>query len=242
MHARPERSTCCARRSCCETFDKALTGTSFVCALSARRRDLTSPAIDAHSAARELVKHALSAEAAIVFGPERVGLSIEDVSRCHRLVRIAANPEYSSLNVAAAVQIVAHELRCVWEADEPVEPQGTDVHPAVHEDVERLVLHLKQSMLATGFLDPARPGRLIQRIRRLIARAARSRRSADSARIPALGAWQPQALRTSQGTLAAGITSNSPGLSDLLLQYARPGARVACLSKVPKSLLHRPRH
>jgi tRNA/rRNA methyltransferase len=157
--------------TCCESLDEALTGTTFVCALSARRRDLTPPAIDARSAARELVQHALSADAAVVFGPERVGLSIEDVSRCHKLVRIAANPEYPSLNVAAAVQIVAYELRCAWEADEPAEPQGTDVHPAVHEDVERLVLHLEQSMLATGFLDPARPGRLIQRMRRLIARA-----------------------------------------------------------------------
>lgn len=157
--------------TCCESLDQALSGTTFVCALSARRRDLTPPAIDVRNAARELVAHALSAEAAVVFGPERVGLAIEDVSRCHKLVRIAANPEYPSLNLAAAVQIVAYELRGAWEADEPAEPQGTEVHPAVHEEVERLVLHLEQSMLATGFLDPARPGRLIQRMRRLIARA-----------------------------------------------------------------------
>ncbi len=157
--------------TCCESLDQALSGTTFVCALSARRRDLTPEAIDARSAARELVQHALSAEAAIVFGPERVGLSVDDVSRCHRLVRIAANPEYPSLNLAAAVQIVAYELRCAWEADAPAEPQGTGVHPASHEEAERLVLHLEQSMLATGFLNPSRPGRLVQRMRRLIARA-----------------------------------------------------------------------
>ena len=153
------------------SLDDALIGTRFACALSARRRDLTPEPVDVHAAAAELVGHAQSADAAIVFGPERVGLSIEDVSRCHRLVRIPANPEYPSLNLAAAVQIVAYEVRRAWAAGAPVEPQGTDVNPASHEEVERMIVHLEETMRASGFLDPARPGRLIQRMRRMFARA-----------------------------------------------------------------------
>ena len=152
-------------------LDEALAGTRFACALSARRRDLTPEPMDVRSAAEEIVDHAQSAEVAIVFGPERVGLSVTDVSRCHRLVRIPANPEYASLNLAAAVQIVTYEVRRAWAAEAALAPQGTAVQPASHEEVERLILHLEETMLATGFLEPSRPGRLIQRMRRMFARA-----------------------------------------------------------------------
>ena len=152
-------------------LDAALAGTRFACALSARRRDLTPEPIDVRSAATEIVEHAHAADVAIVFGPERVGLSVEDVSRCHRLVRIPANPEYSSLNLAAAVQIVTYEVRRAWASEAELVPQGSDVQPASHEEVERLIAHLEETMLATGFLEPSRPGRLIQRMRRMFARA-----------------------------------------------------------------------
>ena len=152
-------------------LDAALAGTRFACALSARRRDLTPQPVDVRAAASEIVQHAQSADVAIVFGPERVGLSVADVSRCHRLVRIPTNPDYSSLNLAAAVQIVAYEVRRACIDDAAVEPQGTEINPASHEEVERLIVHLEETMLASGFLDPARPGRLIQRMRRMFARA-----------------------------------------------------------------------
>lgn len=154
-----------------DRLDDALAGSRFACALSARRRDLTPEPVDVREAAAELVSHACAADAAIVFGPERVGLTIDDVSRCHRLVRIPANREYPSLNLAAAVQIVAYEVRRAWAADVPAEPQGTDVQPASHEEVERMIVHLEETMRASGFLDPSRPGRLIQRMRRMFARA-----------------------------------------------------------------------
>jgi tRNA/rRNA methyltransferase len=154
-----------------DSLDAALAGTVFVCGLSARRRDLTPEPVEAREAAREAAACAHSAEVAIVFGPERSGLSIDALSRCHRLVRIPANPAYPSLNLAASVQVMAYELRlaCV-DAVAPV-PQGSAVSPASHEEVERLIAHLEQTMRATGFLHPDRPGRLVQRMRRLIARA-----------------------------------------------------------------------
>jgi tRNA/rRNA methyltransferase len=156
---------------CCESLDQALSGATFVCALSARRRDLTPEVSDVRVAAQELIQHADSEQVAVVFGPENVGLSIDDVSRCHRLVRIPANPAYSSLNLAASVQVMAYELRCACDMAGEGGPQGSDVQPVDHEEIERLITHLEQTMLATGFLDPARPGRLIQRMRRMFARA-----------------------------------------------------------------------
>jgi tRNA/rRNA methyltransferase len=157
---------------CHDSLDEALAGASLICGLSARRRDLTPEVADARTAAREIAAHGCDGEAAIVFGTERVGLSIDALSRCHRLVRIPANPEYPSLNLAASVQVMAYELRCAcMEAGAAMQPQGSAVSPASHEEVERLVEHLEQAMRATGFLHPDRPGRLVQRMRRLLARA-----------------------------------------------------------------------
>jgi tRNA/rRNA methyltransferase len=154
-----------------DTLDAALAGTTLVCGLSARRRDLTPTVADARSAALTAVAHARTSEVALVFGPERAGLSTEALGRCHVLVRIPANPEYASLNLAASVQVMAYELRCACFEGTPPPLQGSAVEPAGHEEVERLVEHLEQTMRATGFLHPDRPGRLVQRMRRLLARA-----------------------------------------------------------------------
>lgn len=157
---------------CRDTLDEALAGTSLVCGLSARRRDLTPEVADARTAAREIVAHARHEQAAVVFGTERVGLTIEELSRCQRLVRIPADPTYPSLNLAAAVQVLAYELRCACtELGAAAGPQGSVVNPASHEEIEGLIEHLERSMRASGFLHPDRPGRLMQRMRRLLARA-----------------------------------------------------------------------
>jgi len=155
----------------CASLDEALAGTTFACAMSARRRDLTPEVSDVRGAALDLVRRARSEEVAIVFGTEATGLTIDEVSRCHRLVRIPANPEYSSLNLAASVQVLAYELFAALEAADVRVPQGTGLNPAQHQEVERLIVHLEESMRHTGFLDPARPGRLVQRMRRMLARA-----------------------------------------------------------------------
>jgi TrmH family RNA methyltransferase len=139
--------------------------------LSARRRALAPEAADARSAAQALIAHALSGEAAIVFGPERVGLSVEALSRCHTLVRIPANPEYSSLNLAASVQVMAYELRCACLEGAQLALPASAIQPASHEEVEHLIEHLEQTMRATGFIHPDRPGRLVQRLRRMLGRA-----------------------------------------------------------------------
>lgn len=153
-------------------LDEALAGATFVCGLSARRRDLAPETRDARVAAREVLAQVRSGDAAIVFGSERVGLTIEQLSRCQRLVRIPANPAYASLNLAAAVQVMAYELRCAWlEQAEVSQPEVEALRPASHEEVERLLEHLERAMRTSGFLHPDRPGRLMQRMRRMLARA-----------------------------------------------------------------------
>lgn len=156
---------------CCGDLDAALAGTTFVGGLSARRRDLTPVVADVRGAAREFVDAARRGEVAILFGTERTGLPVEALSRCHRLVRIPANPEYPSLNLAASVQIMAYELRLACMEGAPEGLQGSDLRPAPHEEVEGMIAHLERTMRATGFIHPDRPGRLVQRMRRMFARA-----------------------------------------------------------------------
>ena len=160
---------------CCETLDEALAGTSFVGGLSARRRDLTPEVSDVRAVARQCIAAAGREQVALLFGPERTGLSIDALSRCHRLVRIPANPAYPSLNLAASVQVVAYELRSACVDGAAMRLQGTEARPADHEEVEALVAHLEEAMRVTGFLHPERPGRLVLRMRRMLARARAER-------------------------------------------------------------------
>jgi tRNA/rRNA methyltransferase len=154
----------------CDSLDEALEGTTFACALSARSRDLAPVELEVRGAAGQICEEARAGEVAVVFGPENHGLGIADVSRCHLLVRIATNPGYSSLNLAAAVQVVAYELRHAALAGDIVQPVRAASKLATHADVEGLINHLEQTMLATGFFEAERPGRLIQRMRRMFAR------------------------------------------------------------------------
>jgi tRNA/rRNA methyltransferase len=156
---------------CYDDLDAALAGTSFVGGLSARRRDLTPVVTDIRTGAREFIAEARSGEVALLFGTERTGLDVEALSRCHRLVRIPANPACGSLNLGAAVQVVAYEMRIACTEALPEVVQGSEVRPAPHEEVEGLVGHLEATMRGTGFIHPDRPGRLVQRLRRMIARA-----------------------------------------------------------------------
>jgi tRNA/rRNA methyltransferase len=153
----------------CATLDEALAGTVLSVALSARSRDLSHPVLDARAAAAEIARCADSGEAAIVFGNETAGLSNEEVLRCARLACIPASPEYSSLNLAQAVQVMAYEVRmAVMEAGRPGE-DGAEY--ARHEDIENFYAHLERSATASGFLDPHAPRRLMERLRRLFGRA-----------------------------------------------------------------------
>jgi tRNA/rRNA methyltransferase len=105
---------------------------------------------------------------ALVFGNETSGLANDELLACQRLTCIPANPEYSSLNLAAAVQVACYELAIAAAMfGIPERPRRT---PATGADLEALHARLNQVLVASGFLDPAEPGRLDERMRRLAAR------------------------------------------------------------------------
>ena len=152
----------------CASLAEALQGTVYALAVSARRRELAYASTDARGAALQLIAAAQQGEVALVFGTEMSGLTNEEILQCSAAAHIPADPGYSSLNLAAAVQVLAYELR--------VAALGGQLHtaaefaPARHEDIENFYAHLEQSLLASGFLNPANPRRLLPRLRRLFGR------------------------------------------------------------------------
>lgn len=152
----------------CDTLDEALQDAVLAVGLSARHRDLAPRLMAPREAAAELVAEACRHPVALVFGTEKNGLSIDEVNRCQRLVHIPANPEYPSLNLASAVQVMAYELRTA--APEPAALEEQQFEAATLEEIERFYAHLEQTLVAIGFLDPQRPKRLMQRMRRLFSR------------------------------------------------------------------------
>ncbi|HPT49630.1 MAG TPA: RNA methyltransferase [Accumulibacter sp.] len=163
-----------ARATLCASVDEALGDVVLACAVSARHRNLGPPALPARAAAAELLARTGDGEAALLFGNETAGLSNAEVQRCQRTVYIPANPDYTSLNLAAAVQLLCYELRlAAFDGLPPVTPKAVPFAspPAGHLDVERFYAHLERVMVASGFLDPGRPRRLMPKLRRLFGRA-----------------------------------------------------------------------
>jgi tRNA/rRNA methyltransferase len=153
----------------CTSLDDALAGTVFAAASTARSRDLSHAVLTPRQTAAQLAREAMHAPVALVFGPEKTGLTVQDVSRCNVIATVPANPNYSSLNLASAVQVFAYETRVAAQQLESLPQEHHE--PATYEEVELFYRHLEQTMLDVGFLDPAKPKRLMQRMRRLFARA-----------------------------------------------------------------------
>jgi tRNA/rRNA methyltransferase len=155
------------------TLDEALAGAVLTVGLSARRREFAGQVLTVRAAAGLAAAMAARGEVAVVFGTEMSGLSNDELARCGVVATIPANPGYASLNLAAAVQVVAYELRIaagggtVWQA-----PRFA---PASHDEIERLHAHAARTLAAARFLDPAMPRRLMPRLRRLFARAGLER-------------------------------------------------------------------
>lgn len=158
----------------CSTLDEALAGTVFAVAVSARHRSLGPVPMSAREAGPEVLALATSGEVALVFGNETAGLSNEDVQRCQRTVFIPANPEYTSLNLGAAVQLLCYELRlAAFDGSPPVVTKAIPFTSplATNDDIERFYAHLERVMVNTEFLDPKQPKRLMPKLRRLFGRA-----------------------------------------------------------------------
>lgn len=155
----------------CASLDEALSGVAFAVACSARSREMAVPELPAREAAQQVVEAARTQQAALVFGNESFGLTTEQVNKCRLLAMIPAAPDYSSLNVAAAVQVFAYELRMAALRGETPSAGGRPRELASFEDIEGFYAHLEQTMVEIGFLNPEHPKKLMPRLRRLFARA-----------------------------------------------------------------------
>ena len=160
----------------CDTLEEALAGCSMVLGLTARKRELSHQPATPRQAAVELLAVAAEGDVALVFGNETSGMSNEELILCQRLAHIPANPEYSSLNLAAAVQLMAYELRVAalggeLDVDVPHPNPYRRIKPATHDEIEGFYGHLEQMLITVNYLDPAQPKRLMSRLRRLFARA-----------------------------------------------------------------------
>lgn len=154
----------------CTSLDEALAGTVLAVASSARHRDLSPEIVDCREACQRLIVEAASGgDVALVFGTERAGLTTAEVSRCNLIAIIPTSWDYSSLNLAQAVQVFAYELRMSAAGREVYSQHAAEL--ATHEEVEGFYRQLEDAFYATGFLDPTQPKRLMQRMRRLYARA-----------------------------------------------------------------------
>jgi len=185
------------------TLAEALAGVHWSIALTARLREYGPPQWTPRAAAAIAHEEAVHGEIALVFGNERTGLSNEDVERCSALAHIPANPAYSSLNLAQAVQVLAYELRTAYLGTDvgvgdaaggaPVpshagagtaqrEPAGARAQMAASDEIESMFMHLESALVALEFLDPANPKKLMSRLRQLFARSGLEREEVNIVR------------------------------------------------------------
>ncbi|MEC8917464.1 MAG: RNA methyltransferase [Pseudomonadota bacterium] len=175
-----------------DALEEAVADCTLVVGASARSRHLPWPMIGPRALAESLPQALTPSEArvALVFGREDTGLTNAELQRCHQHVHIPTNPDFSSLNLAAAVQVLAYECRQAFlaqqqasptvssaatnqPANEDDQPFGVawDNPPATHADLERFFTHLESTLTAIEFHDPDNPRQLMARLRRLFMRA-----------------------------------------------------------------------
>jgi TrmH family RNA methyltransferase len=158
------------RATVVESLSEAIADCVYVVGTSARARAIDWPSMEPRACAAKLRAEAQRGPVAVVFGPEKSGLSNADLDLCDTLLTIPTDPDFSSLNLAMAVQVVSYELRAAQEpAIDPEERSGTPL--ATSGDVERFYEHLERVLTDIGFLDPDNPRHLMRRLRRLFIRA-----------------------------------------------------------------------
>lgn len=177
------------------TIDEALADCHWVFGLSARVRKIALPILSVRNAAEKITNRLFETpelKIALVFGQEQSGLLNEELAKCHYQINIPANPEYSSLNLAQAVQIVAYELRMAIlslnldlkspidfeKARNSADNKGKEIEESRDEDelatmaeVERFYRHLEDTLVHIHFLDLKSPGYLMRHLRRLYAKS-----------------------------------------------------------------------
>jgi len=154
-----------------DSLESALDGCGLVLGTSARLRSLPMPQMDLRSAAQSILTETQEQNIAILFGQERAGLTNEEIQRCHQLVHVDTDPGFGSLNLSQAVQLMAYELRMAVIGGAGVAVAPSDWVPVDAGQMEMFFVHLEQTLLDIGFMNPEQPKRLMARMRRLFNRA-----------------------------------------------------------------------
>ncbi|NIR30758.1 MAG: RNA methyltransferase [Gammaproteobacteria bacterium] len=164
----------------CDNLDEALSGCGWVLATTARARHIGWPLYDPREAATAAVAWTPRGEVALVFGREHSGLTNAELDRCQGVVRIPTNAGFRSLNIASAVQVLAYELYLAGAPEGArAAPERESTPAATAEQMEGFYRHLEDTLIAIGYLDPAKPKRLMRRLRRLFSRARPDRTELD---------------------------------------------------------------
>lgn len=149
---------------------EALIDCNFAAAVSSRLREFSPPIVTPRELATQLVAQS-GLNAALLFGNERFGLPNDAVEKCNVLINIPANPDYSSLNLAQAVQVLSYECRMAAIGDtRPATDIGFQGEAAGIAQIEGMYAHLEQALVAIEFLDPDNPKKLMSRLKRLFSR------------------------------------------------------------------------
>jgi len=155
-----------------DSLATAVADCSYVLGCSARGRSLPWPTMTPRDACRLVLERPRDETMALLFGRERSGLDNRELECCNALVHIPTNEGFSSLNLAAAVQVIAYELRLQWlSQNKPVTPGSSRPVHADAGELARLYEHLESVLVRIGFLDPENPRFVMRRLKRLLGRA-----------------------------------------------------------------------
>ncbi|EGQ9416561.1 tRNA (cytosine(32)/uridine(32)-2'-O)-methyltransferase TrmJ [Vibrio cholerae] len=154
------------------TLEAAVADCGLVVGTSARSRTLEWPMLEPRECGEKLISEANQHSVAMVFGRERTGLTNEELQLCQYHVCVPANPEYSSLNLAMAVQLLSYEVRMAYLALQQSSQSSTlqEEYPR-HQELERFYAHLEQVIMQTEFISAQQPGQVMNKLRRMFTRA-----------------------------------------------------------------------
>jgi TrmH family RNA methyltransferase len=167
-----------ASAKCCDSLQEAIADCQIVIGASARSRTIAVPEESPRICAERLAVEAQDKKVAILFGRENSGLKNHELDLCQTLLTIPSNAEYSSLNIAAAVQVVCYEL-LVASGQYAVKPEVRDVALASSAQMESFYEHLYQALDEIGFINPEKSTSIMRRLRRVYHRAALDTKELD---------------------------------------------------------------
>jgi tRNA (cytidine32/uridine32-2'-O)-methyltransferase len=160
-------------------LNQALSGCVWVAGTSARLRTIEWPIYEPAECIQQAKEHLVQGDIAIVFGRENSGLTNEEMEKCNALLHIPTNPEYSSLNLAAAVQVVCYECRLALVDEQPEKAKGKKHREdaiASSEQLDGMYQHLHDALASIGFFGTNNPDVVMRRLKGLFNRAGTTQR------------------------------------------------------------------